>query len=59
MKSYKRPEAELINIQLSAFCGSVNISSYEIEAPSLGGLVGGATEGFQQSSGVDDLYLKD
>ncbi len=55
MKSYKRPEAELINIQLSAFCESVNTSSYEIEAPSSGGSAGAVTDGMQQGSGIDDL----
>ena len=55
MKSYKKPEAELINIRLSAFCESVNTSSYEIEAPSSGDSAGGATGGFQQGSGLVDL----
>ena len=55
MKSYKKPEAELINIQLSEYCELVNTSSYEIESPSEGGSAGGATGGMQQGSGIDDL----
>ncbi len=55
MKSYKKPEAELINIQLSEYCDLVNTSSVTTESPSEGGSAGGTTGGFQQGSDFDDL----
>ena len=54
MKSYKKHEVELINIQLSEYCELVT-TSYEIDSPSEGGSAGGATGGMQQGSGIDDL----
>ena len=55
MKSYKKPEAEMLNVQLAEYCELVNTSSYEIEGPAQGGEAGSTAGGIQQGSGIDDL----
>jgi hypothetical protein len=55
MKSYKKPEAEMLNVQLAEYCELVNTSSYDFEGPAQGGEAGSTTGGIQSGSGVDDL----
>lgn len=55
MKSYKKPEAEVLELKLTEYCELVNTSSYEIEGPAQGGDAGSTAGGIQQGSGIDDL----
>ncbi len=55
MKSYKKPEAEMLNVQLAEYCDLINTSSYDVEDPSSQGGSGSAAGGIQQGSGQDDL----
>lgn len=55
MKSYKKPEAEFLNIQLSEYCDIVATSSYEIDSSVEGGDAGSTSGGFQTGSDQDDL----